>query len=288
MLSDYLTKLDELHLIQNFRVGEESLSSPETQALEMPAVCFILVRPCCQSVANQALAKGIFLENKDGQEEAVQALVHLAVWRFISPLDLKTHQRMSSDDKTKATESKNCDPKCSADHPRMSFNEQQCKQPCTLPPCLQKTQESCQAKAEEVCLATNQDLCQDKCGHVQVGAPEFDTGLNGGVMRTPVLTNKHQEYHREQQDHSGSDGGGDTGADGGVRDGGGGSSGESYGGDYTHGCVENGGGGKGDGGNGTSGGDSSNGENERKEQRFTGDSGYDHAIVANDNLQCLV
>ncbi|KAL0591114.1 Proline-rich protein 9 [Plecturocebus cupreus] len=51
----------------------------------------------------------------------------------------------------------------SANRPRMSFSEQQCKQPCVPPPCLQKTQEQCQAKAEEVCLSTCQDPCQDKC-----------------------------------------------------------------------------------------------------------------------------
>ncbi|DAA31884.1 TPA: hypothetical protein BOS_2899 [Bos taurus] len=50
-----------------------------------------------------------------------------------------------------------------ANHPRMSFNEQQCKQPCVPPPCLQKTQEQCQAKAEEVCLPPCQDPCQEKC-----------------------------------------------------------------------------------------------------------------------------
>nr|KAF6291411.1 proline rich 9 [Myotis myotis] len=51
----------------------------------------------------------------------------------------------------------------SANCPKMSFNEQQCKQPCVPPPCLQKTQEQCQAKAEEVCLPPCQDTCQEKC-----------------------------------------------------------------------------------------------------------------------------
>ncbi|KAF3815710.1 hypothetical protein GH733_016400 [Mirounga leonina] len=55
----------------------------------------------------------------------------------------------------------------SVTHPRMSFNEQQCKQPCVPPPCLQKAQEQCQAKAEEVCLPPCQDPCQEKCS-VQV------------------------------------------------------------------------------------------------------------------------
>ncbi|KAK2506597.1 hypothetical protein MC885_019499 [Smutsia gigantea] len=44
----------------------------------------------------------------------------------------------------------------------MSFHEQQCQQPCVPPPCLQKTQEPCQTKAEEVCLPPCQDPCQEK------------------------------------------------------------------------------------------------------------------------------
>ncbi|VTJ53168.1 Hypothetical predicted protein [Marmota monax] len=48
-------------------------------------------------------------------------------------------------------------------HPKMSFSGQQCKQPCAPPPCLQKTQERCQAQAEVVCLPPRQDPCQEKC-----------------------------------------------------------------------------------------------------------------------------
>ncbi|XP_006925262.1 proline-rich protein 9, partial [Pteropus alecto] len=44
----------------------------------------------------------------------------------------------------------------------MSFHEQQSKQPCEPPPCLQKTQEPCQAKAEAVCAPPCQDPCQEK------------------------------------------------------------------------------------------------------------------------------
>ncbi|KAM5201180.1 proline-rich protein 9 [Hipposideros larvatus] len=51
----------------------------------------------------------------------------------------------------------------SANRPRMSFSEQQTKQPCVPPPCLQKTQEQCHAKAEEVCLPPCQDPCQETC-----------------------------------------------------------------------------------------------------------------------------
>lgn len=46
---------------------------------------------------------------------------------------------------------------------RMSLHEQQSKQPCAPPPCLPKTQEPCQAKAEEVCLPPCQDPCQETC-----------------------------------------------------------------------------------------------------------------------------
>nr|AFN27379.1 proline rich 9 [Tursiops truncatus] len=44
----------------------------------------------------------------------------------------------------------------------MSFNKQQCKQPCMPSPSLQKTQGHCQAKAEEVCLPPCQHSCQKK------------------------------------------------------------------------------------------------------------------------------
>ncbi|KAL1772365.1 proline-rich protein 9 [Sigmodon hispidus] len=47
--------------------------------------------------------------------------------------------------------------------PKMSFSDQQCKQPCVPPPCPQKTQEKCETQAEEVCVPSCQDPCQDKC-----------------------------------------------------------------------------------------------------------------------------
>lgn len=59
----------------------------------------------------------------------------------------------------------------SANRPGMSCSEQQSKQPCVPPPCLQKAQEQCQAKAEEVCLPP----CQDPSVHTGscLGLPRY-------------------------------------------------------------------------------------------------------------------
>ncbi|XP_074076615.1 proline-rich protein 9 [Macrotis lagotis] len=45
---------------------------------------------------------------------------------------------------------------------KMSFNEQQCKQPCQPPPCLSKTQEKCPVQAQEPCLPPCQEKCPDQ------------------------------------------------------------------------------------------------------------------------------
>ncbi|KFO24855.1 Proline-rich protein 9 [Fukomys damarensis] len=150
---------------QHHLLGTGGTERPETPELHLES------RPSLYLPARSEPSERMSLQ--DIPESTLFLGLRMKEYSLLERSNLGPHdpETMSTDDKTKPSDPKTseprqvdprCEQKCSTNHFRMSFSDQQYKQPCVPPSCLQKAQEQCQAQTEEVCIPQHQDPCQEK------------------------------------------------------------------------------------------------------------------------------